>query len=223
MRHDSTDELLLSPADTIVVTQATAAHDTFPAPYGADDTALAGEGVMSAKTMRAMGVKVEARGTNKQSPLPMPRISVRRNAGFLPGLGNQDFQVDGLSGNDIKSAQPLADPRLKVLSRGLNKQKALPFPRTSIRRNAGFLPGLGNTDDADDGDICGLGAAPARLKPKVAVHRGPATKPTTVRARTPGAYPVRGFLPGMGDLNLGVSPVTLALVAVGAYLLFRKR
>ncbi len=202
---DPMDDMLLTDRDTVIVTQAGAAHDTFPAPYGQDDTALAGLGdVRSAKRLAPLGVRPES-GEMQMHALMIPKRRGQR--GFLPGLG------------DVKSSAPDRHLPTRVLSRGRNKQSRLPI---AMRGQRGFLPGLGE-HDAETDDVSGLGAAPHRLKPKMVVHRGVATKaPPAMRARTPA---MRGFLPGMGsDTGTGLSFGALALIGAGAlYLLLRKR
>lgn len=204
MRADSTDELLLAPRDTIIVTQATRAHDSFPSPYDADDALAGNEGVMSAKTMKGLGVAVLSRGRNKQTRLPMSRGHA--HAGFVPGLGdlgvNQDYQVDGMG--EVHSARHLPDARVHVLSRGLNKQRALHIP-TRGHAHAGFVPGLGDVP-----------------KPKmVRMVTNGRTGSHVVARSAPKPYK-GGMLPGMGDFNVGGISLPIIALAIGAYFLLRK-
>ena len=195
---DPMDDMLLTERDTVIVTQAGSAHDTFPAPYGQDDSALAGLGdVRSAKRLAPLGVTPES-GAMKMQALSMQHDRATRYR------HNQ------------------------VLSRGRNKQHRLGVPTRGGGRfvpgmgeEGDFLPGMGE-HDAETDDVAGLGAAPHRLKPKMVIHRGVATKaPPAMRARTPS---MRGFLPGMGsDTGMGIGFGTLALLGLGAYLLLRKR
>lgn len=253
--NDDTDDLLLADRDTVVVTQATSANDTFPTPYGdqAGEEALFGElgapgNKRRASHSLAQGVALEqpeqdedelaglgevrtatrlmrrpnvvlARGRSKQARLPL--AGARGHGGFIPGLGDED-EMAGLG--EVRSAHRLTRQPNIVLSRGRSKQTRIPF--AGPRAQASFIPGLG--DNADGEDLCGLGAAPERFKPKAHVTRVNAM----TRSGAPTMYtpPMRmpnprgGFMPGLGDVSvMGLGVPALIAIGLGAYFLLRKR
>lgn len=140
--------------------------------------------------------------------LPAPHLSIA--PGSAPG--SQFYGLDGLDG---MNARRMRSPRTRDIKRsGGARVIAL-----ASKLRGGFLPGLGE-ELADGDDLAGLGAAPARLKPKVRVGATSAAKRMVRRPVT------GGFLPGMGD-DLGFLPTVpsgmmLALGIAAAYLLLRK-
>lgn len=142
------------------------------------------------------------------APLPAPYVSLAPGA----APGSQFYGLDGLDGMNARRMRP---PRARAIKRSGGARRI----GTAGSLPGGFLPGLGE-ELADGDDLAGLGAAPARFKPKMRKGATTATKRMVRRPVT------SGFLPGMGD-DLGLLPTvpTGMMVAIGiaaAYLLLRK-
>jgi hypothetical protein len=243
---DPMDDMLLTDRDTVIVTQAGSANDTFPAPYGQDDTALAGGlgDVRSAKRLAPLGVvpesgqmkeqalmvqrdhasryvhnRVLSRGRNKQRRLGVP---TRGGGRFVPGMGDVD-ENDFMPGmgdlgfsmaNLWKNAAPAKPGRWWAPAAKSRYAKIIVRPTDQA---------LFGEHDAETDDVSGLGAAPARLKPKMVVHKGVATKAMpAMKARTPRPV-INAPFPMGDDAGLGIGFGTLALIGLGAYFLLRKR
>jgi hypothetical protein len=194
--NDPHDDLLLSPRDTTVVTQATAQNDTFPEPYDVEEgmTVLSGlSGVQSASDLR--------RRPNRQLNHGMgAKMRANRGRGFAAFL-----PMSGLGG--VESATDMRGAPIRDLDHGLG----IKDPTLKSRGYAPFLPGMG--------DMEGQKAAPARMRTKVRA-RGQAAGAVNVvhRRRVNGGG---GPFPGVGAFEAS-SGVMLAVGAVALYFLLRK-
>jgi hypothetical protein len=115
--NDPHDDMLLAPRDTTVVTQATAANDTFPAPYDLEEGAniLSDdevEGFGDVQSARKLRDRIRNRNISRPSSRPT-RASHRGYSSFLFGLGDTQAPV---------------------------RRVAPPRP------SAGFLPGMGDLE-----------------------------------------------------------------------------
>ena len=95
--NDPHDDMLLAPRDTTVVTQATAANDTFPAPYDLEEGAniLSDdevEGFGDVQSARKLRDRIRNRSISRPSSRPT-RASHRGYSSFLFGLGDRPAKL----------------------------------------------------------------------------------------------------------------------------------
>lgn len=149
-------------------------------------------------------------------PVTAPAPYVSMAPGAAPG--SQFYGLDGLDGMNARRMRP---PRARAIKRSGGARRI----GTASSLPGGFLPGLGE-ELADGDDLAGLGAAPARMKPKVRKGATTAVRRMIRKPVTGGFLPGMGdegdFLPGMGFLPTVPSGVMLALGLAAAYLLMRK-